>query len=167
MVGDLKEAPAGERPTKFKKVEAAIDEGEKAFAGAAKNLVVAHNHGWEVVRGLQGAAYAKSEEEQKKLKAAIKTAELVVKSGKGAGQNTKERPEVRVGPRWATSTIRMPHRDREQDRPSGGGTWCQPPQPFVIVTLLATRATLQKSAPSRNRGRMRCLALLVHVVNWR
>ncbi|GIL51743.1 hypothetical protein Vafri_7619 [Volvox africanus] len=80
-VGDLKEAPAGERPTKFKKVEAAIDEGEKAFAGAAKNLVVAHNHGWEVV--LQGAAYAKSEEEQKKLKPAIKTAELVAKSGKG------------------------------------------------------------------------------------
>jgi hypothetical protein len=86
-VAEAKEAPADERPTKWKKVEQAITDGEKAFEGAAKNLVVAYNHGWEVVRGLQGAAYAQTEDEQKKLKAAIKAAELVTKAGKGKVKN--------------------------------------------------------------------------------
>ncbi|GIL58315.1 hypothetical protein Vafri_13337, partial [Volvox africanus] len=43
-VADLTEVLAGERPTKMKQVEAAITEGEKSFARAAKNLVVVQ--GW-------------------------------------------------------------------------------------------------------------------------
>ncbi|PNH01048.1 hypothetical protein TSOC_013086 [Tetrabaena socialis] len=58
----------------------ATEEGEKTFQGSAKDLVVAFNHGWDVVRGLSGAMYAPTEEEQKKLKQAIKAADLEKKS---------------------------------------------------------------------------------------
>ena len=92
-VMDLKEAEAEDRPAKTKKVDEAIADGEKAMSSATKNLVIAYHHGWEVGRGLQGAAYAQSEEEQKKLKAAIKAAELTAKSSKGSGKRESKEAE--------------------------------------------------------------------------
>ncbi|GIM05813.1 hypothetical protein Vretimale_10190, partial [Volvox reticuliferus] len=62
---DYSNAEEDERPEKMQRVEEAITTGGKAFDEAAKALVVAFNHGWDVVRRLEGAAYASSEKEQK------------------------------------------------------------------------------------------------------
>ncbi|GIL81160.1 hypothetical protein Vretimale_12773 [Volvox reticuliferus] len=60
-------------------VEEAIMAGGKACDTA---LVVAFNHGWDVMGGLGGAAFASSEVEQKELQAAIKAAEIAKKMSK-------------------------------------------------------------------------------------
>jgi hypothetical protein len=71
-----------------KAVGEAIAASKATFREAAKDLVVAYEHGWEVVKKMRGTKYAETEEEQKALKAAIKA---VGKKG-GAGAKPKGPP---------------------------------------------------------------------------
>ncbi len=62
---------------RFDKVEAmsGVLAGSKAvFRGIAKELVIAYNHGWDVVHELHGLTYTETEEERKALKQAVKSA---------------------------------------------------------------------------------------------
>ncbi|EFJ43558.1 hypothetical protein VOLCADRAFT_106819 [Volvox carteri f. nagariensis] len=64
--------PGEERFRNIEAMETAITDGKAVFRGVAKELVVAYNHGWEVVHEMRGMAYAETEEERKALKQAVK-----------------------------------------------------------------------------------------------
>ncbi|EFJ49496.1 hypothetical protein VOLCADRAFT_104285 [Volvox carteri f. nagariensis] len=80
-------------------METAITDGKAVFRGVAKELVVAYNHGWEVVHEMRGMAYAETEEERKALKQAVKAVAgkkpkqakpASVPAGSGAGAGVKQ-----------------------------------------------------------------------------
>ncbi|EFJ40396.1 hypothetical protein VOLCADRAFT_108171 [Volvox carteri f. nagariensis] len=91
--------PGEERFRNIEAMETAITDGKAVFRGVAKELVVAYNHGWEVVHEMRGMAYAETEEERKALKQAVKAVAgkkpkqakpASVPAGSGAGAGVKQ-----------------------------------------------------------------------------
>ncbi|EFJ39055.1 hypothetical protein VOLCADRAFT_108786 [Volvox carteri f. nagariensis] len=90
--------PGEERFRNIEAMEIAITDGKAVFRGVAKELVVAYNHGWEVVHEMRGMAYAETEEERKALKQAVKAV---------AGKKPKQAKPASVpadGGGWSTAS---------------------------------------------------------------
>ncbi|GLC70438.1 hypothetical protein PLESTF_000973600 [Pleodorina starrii] len=77
------DAPAANRAEHAEAMEEAVRKTQEVFEQQAKELVIAHHHGWDVVGQMRGTPYTATEEEQKALKKAIKAA---AESRKGAGR---------------------------------------------------------------------------------
>ncbi|EFJ46817.1 hypothetical protein VOLCADRAFT_105340 [Volvox carteri f. nagariensis] len=68
------DAPAANRAERAVTMEEAVRKAQEVFEQQAKELVIVHHHGWDVVGQLRGTPYTATEEEQKALKKAIKAA---------------------------------------------------------------------------------------------
>ncbi|GLC53575.1 hypothetical protein PLESTB_000764600 [Pleodorina starrii] len=92
------DAPAANRAERAEAMEEAVRKTQEVFEQQAKELVIAHHHGWDVVGQMRGTPYAATEEEQKALKKAIKAAAESRKVAKPPGKAQPAQVAAAAGP---------------------------------------------------------------------